>query len=79
MPFRDGTTELSIAAQEADKAATPPNVADKIDVFLNESLKKAGEHSVVYVGFGNFFGAYFSCCCRVLEKVSLINVKQASW
>jgi hypothetical protein len=55
LPLEPGTTRFSKKILEEEMAAAPSGIGQKIKDFLDETLKRKGPGSVIYIGFGTYF------------------------
>lgn len=72
MPLEPGTTNFTPLSMKGERDAAPPGVGEKVTRFLEGAVAKYGEHSVVYICFGNFFWCDRTRMMRS-EKCSLIG------
>jgi hypothetical protein len=55
IPFQSGTTQFSQSSLDAEIAAAPSGVGNKVKDFLDAALLSKGEGSVIYICFGTMF------------------------
>jgi hypothetical protein len=66
IPLQPGTSNFSKKLLDEEMAAAPSGVGDKVQTFLDSTLKSRGERCIIYICFGSMFWYVYDMQLRLL-------------